>query len=360
MTMTTAEQKIRVLVVDDSAVMRKLITGLLERDGQITVVGTAMDGVFALDKLEQLRPDVITLDIDMPRADGLSILRQIVSRFDIPVVMLSALTTQGARIAIEALECGAFDVVGKPREAGRLSEVARELTEKVRAAASSHVPGRGASVESVGAIVPGKRNRAARLIAVGSSSGGPHAFRQWLTKLPPDFPCPIVIVQHLPESFASSFTRWLDEICQLRVLEARPGLIATAGMAVVAPGFAHLRVRRGPEGAQMVIDCGDYVNGHRPSVDTLFNSVAVEYGEDAVALIMTGMGDDGAEGIGRIRNSGGLTLAQDEASCMIYGMPRAAVERGNIDEIVPLSAMAEYLLNTINEANGTGRTVNAG
>jgi two-component system, chemotaxis family, protein-glutamate methylesterase/glutaminase len=346
------ERKIRVLIVDDSAVMRKLIANLLAKDEDITVVGTAMDGVFALGKLDHLKPDVITLDVDMPRADGLSILRQIVAQFSIPVVMLSSLTVQGARTAIEALEIGAVEVVCKPGAAARIGEVAGELIAKVKAAARSRIVRSRESAVAPSAESKRERLRTSRreigIVAVGASSGGPHALRQWLPQIPADFPCPIVLVQHLPETFTATFARWLDEICQLEVREAQTGMMAGPGMALLAPGDAHLKVRRRSAGAEALLDreTGP-VNGHVPSVEVLFHSVAQEYGPQSAAVIMTGMGDDGADAIGEIKRSGGHTIAQNEESCLIFGMPKVAIRKGCIDQIVPLDRLAEYLIATV-------------
>lgn len=346
--MQTNTKPIRVLVVDDSAVMRKLISNLLEKDDEITVVATAMDGIFALAKLEQFRPDVVTLDVDMPRADGLSILRQIVAQSAVPVVMLSSLTATGARTAMEALEIGAVDVVCKPKTAARIGEVAKELIEKVKAATHGRIrqgegvavrPGEGARARASG--------REVKIVAVGASSGGPHALRQWLPQIPADFPCPIVIAQHLPETFTTTFAKWLDEICQIEVREAKAGDPVVPGCALIAPGDAHLTVRRKAAGVEAVLDRSGLVNGHMPSVEVLFRSVAAEYGSEAVALIMTGMGDDGAEGVGEIKRRGGHTIAQDEESCMIFGMPKVAIRRGYVDQVIPLNRIAEYLVATV-------------
>ena len=344
----SSKSRIRVLVVDDSALMRKLVTNLLERDPEIQVIATAIDGLFALSKIEQLKPDVVTLDVDMPRLDGLSALEQIVSRFSVPVVMLSALTRRGAHLAMQALEKGAVDIVGKPTEASQIGEVAEELVEKVKAAArrrqlslSDEVAQYKNDKEEISAREPVK------LVAIGASSGGPHALRYLLPKLPADFPAGIVIVQHLPESFTGMFARWMDELCKIKVREARDGAMATRGCALIAPGNAHLKVRRRSAGAEAMLDRSRAVNGHKPSVDVLFQSVAQEYGNEVLAVIMTGMGGDGADGIGEIQQAGGLTIAQDEKSCMIFGMPKVAINKGYINRVVPLEEMASYLIAAV-------------
>jgi two-component system chemotaxis response regulator CheB len=264
--------------------------------------------------------------------------------------MLSALTMRGARLAMQAIEKGAMDFVAKPKVASQIGEVAEELIEKVKAAA------RGRRLVADVEIAPPKNGHTSlkerggapvKLVAIGASSGGPHALRYLLPKLPADFPAGIVVVQHLPESFTGMFSKWLDELCKIKVREARDGSMATRGCALVAPGNAHLRVKRRSNGAEAKLDRGAPVNGHMPSVDVLFRSVAEEYGGETLAVIMTGMGGDGSEGIGQIQRAGGLTVAQDEQSCMIFGMPKVAIKKGFIDRVVPLEEMASYLIAAV-------------
>jgi two-component system chemotaxis response regulator CheB len=347
-------KKIKVLVVDDSAVMRKLVSNLLERDAEIEVVATAIDGTFAINKVDQLRPDVVTMDVNMPRMDGLTALQQIVSRYAIPVVMLSSLTTTGARLTLQSLEMGAFDFVCKPKGSSQMGEVADELIEKVKAAARSRdmrdVTGPlilPPALRSTGPLRDPTSRGPIKLVAIGASSGGPHALRQMLPRIPADFPAGIVIVQHMPESFTALFAKWLDEICAIKVREARDGSLATAGSALIAPGNAHLTVRKRPTGAEAVLERSSPVNGHMPSVDVLFRSVASEYGDQAAALIMTGMGGDGAEGIGEVKRAGGHTIAQDKDSCTIFGMPRVAINKGYIEQVLPLGELAQYLISNV-------------
>lgn len=338
------------LVVDDSALMRKLISNLLSRDPELEVIATAIDGCFALTKVEQLKPDVVTLDVDMPRMDGLTALAEMVSRHRTPVIMLSSLTTRGAALTMQALEKGALDFVCKPSGAARLPEMADELVSKIKAAARTNVL---ALSHPLGLPVPKKpsigrqaRSRGrgqGRIIAIGASSGGPHALRHLLPRIPADIDAGIVIVQHMPESFTSMLAHWLDEICELEVKEAEPGDLAFPGKVLIAPGSTHMKVRRTPAGCEVLLEGGAAVNGHRPSVDVLFRSVAQEYGALATAIILTGMGSDGAQGLGEIMNAGGHTVAQDKQSCAVYGMPRVAVERGYANKIVPLNEMARYL-----------------
>jgi two-component system chemotaxis response regulator CheB len=349
--------KIRVLVVDDSAVMRKLIPGILERDGDIEVVATAIDGDFALNKVEQLRPDVVTLDLDMPRMDGLTTLRHIVSRHALPVVMLSSLTSQGAASTMKALELGAVDFVCKPKSVSQLGEMADELVSKVRAAARTNV----ASLKGDPSAQGGKKRVTAeghpgkatsKILAIGASSGGPHALRYLLPKLPSDFDAGIVIVQHLPESFTEMLAHWLDEICELEVKEASEGDSVLPGKVLIAPASAHMKVVRTGSCGQVILDRGPLVNGHMPSVDVLFSSVAEQYGPCATGLIMTGMGCDGAEGLGQIMSAGGHTIAQDRESSSVFGMPRVAIDKGFAQKVLPLAEIPFYLIGAVGHGCG--------
>jgi two-component system, chemotaxis family, protein-glutamate methylesterase/glutaminase len=358
--MADERKRIRVLVVDDSAVMRKLIPNLLDRDKEIEVVGTAIDGDFAINKIEQLKPDVVTLDIEMPRMDGLSTLGQIVSKYSLPVVMLSSFTTRGASLTLRALEMGAVDFICKPDGVARIGEMAGELISKVKSAAQSRVFEAGVTPARPIAPKPLKRverlgvaSRATeRLIAIGASSGGPHALRQLLPSIPADFPAGIVIVQHMPESFTAMLAKWLDELCELDVREAKTGDFAAPGRVLIAPGNLHLRVRRSALGAEVYLDRGQPVNGHMPSVDVLFKSVAEQFGAHSVGLILTGMGSDGARGIGDIKKAGGFTIAQDRESCVVFGMPKTAIELGHIDRVVALDAMASALFSAVGQTGG--------
>jgi two-component system chemotaxis response regulator CheB len=349
--MPSTEGRIRVLVVDDSAVMRKLITNILEHDRGVEVVATAMDGQFALSKIDSIKPDVVTLDVDMPRMDGLTALQKIVAKHRTPVVMLSSLTDRGAALTLRALEMGAVDFVCKPQGSGRLGLMASELLAKVKAAATGRVV-LGADCERISKTRRKKNAKEegdtrGRVIAIGASSGGPYALRQLLPRLPADFGAGVVIVQHMPESFTRMLANWLDEICELEVHEARPGDRVVAGRVLIGPSGAHITVKRGQEGAEIVLEKGHPVNGHMPSVEVLFRSMAVEFGSQAVGVIMTGMGSDGAEGLGRIREAGGYTLAQDRDSCAVYGMPRAAIDRGYVDEVLTLSEIASRLKDLV-------------
>lgn len=346
--MQSERKRIRVLVVDDSALMRKLISNLLEKDPHLEVIATAIDGWFALNKVEQLKPDVVTLDVDMPRMDGMTALAEIVSKHRVPVIMLSSLTTRGAALTMQALERGAVDFVCKPLGSDRLSEMANELVSKIKAAARTNVQALSRSMQAQEPVtktsgLARRRHGQGKVVAIGASSGGPHALRHLLPRIPADLDASIVIVQHMPESFTAMLAHWLNEICELEVKEAEPGDLAIPGMALIAPGSLHMKVRRTAMGCEVLLEGGALVNGHKPSVDVLFRSVAEEYGTLATGIIMTGMGSDGAQGLGEIKNAGGHTLAQDKDSCAVYGMPRIALEKGYANTIVPLTEMASYL-----------------
>lgn len=343
-------KRIRVLVVDDSALMRKMIPRILATDPAIEVVGTAMDGLFALKKIGELKPDVVTLDMDMPRMNGMETLRHIVDEHGIPAIVVSSLTLQGAETTFRALEAGAFDFVTKPRDAISLhiNEITDDLVAKVRAAAEN--PRARLLIKRITPPEAFRQKRrepftrtAERVLAIGISTGGPNALSYLLPLLPKDFPAGIVIVQHMPAGFTEMFASRLNSLSAIEVKEAQDGDLVLPGRALIAPGDRHLKVKRLPLGSIAVLSDGPPVSGHRPSADVLFRSVAAEYGAAATALIMTGMGSDGAEGIGEVKARGGYTIAQDEKSCVVYGMPKSAVEKGHIRQTTPLDGLAPAL-----------------
>lgn len=337
---------IRVLVVDDSALMRKLLAQIIESDAGIEVVGTASNGEFALRKIEELQPDVVTLDLEMPGLNGIGVLRQIMRKHTTRVVVVSSFSTAGASITLKALALGAVDFVAKPIDfVTRMPQVTEELVAKIKVAAVSH---------AVQAPLPGSRPRvekpaglsgrsAAKIFAIGISTGGPYALEYVLSQLPSTFPGALVVVQHMPEGFTGLFARRLDDACAIQVKEALPGDLLLAGRALICPGNRHIRVKRLPLGNVATLSDEERVNGHRPSVDVLFRSVAKEYGRESVALLMTGMGDDGAEGMGDVKEAGGMTLTQSEDSCVVYGMPKSAVERGYSQRMVGLKEIPHVL-----------------
>ena len=342
-------ERIKVLVVDDSALMRKLIPAILARDAAIEVVGTAMDGAFALKKIQELRPDVVTLDLEMPRMDGMETLRLIMKSAPVPVILFSTHSKEGAYSTFKALALGAVDFVAKPQDAavGHLDAIADQLIEKIKVAkraAGHRLPPAVVSESLVGLKKkPGLAVPPNRIIAIGISTGGPNALQFMLSQLPADFPSSILIVQHMPEGFTEMFARRLDECSALDVHEARSGDLLLAGRVLLCPGNRHMMVRRMPRGEMVVLNDAAPVNGHRPSVDVLFHSVAQEFGLTGVGVLMTGMGDDGAAGLGAIKAAGGMTIAQSEESCVVSGMPRAAITKGYANRIVPLDGLAAHL-----------------
>lgn len=352
--METSREKIKVMVVDDSALMRKMIPLILERSSVIEVVATAMDGAFALSKAEKYRPDVITLDLDMPGMDGLTALRRLVEDFGMPVVVVSSITRHGAELAMKAFELGAMEVVSKPKGAlpANMRVISEELIRKVVAAKEGlpsrlRLEARRGAAAAASPPLPGQARRAEKVVAIGASTGGPNALTYMLPSLPRDLPAAVVIVQHMPPGFTGTFASRLRSICRLEVREARDGDHVAAGRILLAPGDAHATVKKTPAGHVIALSGGLPENGHRPSIDVLFRSVASEFGPAATGVIMTGMGEDGAGGIGDIRKAGGRTIAQDEKSSVVFGMARAAINRGHIDEVVPLDEMAGAIRDSI-------------
>ena len=338
---------VRVLVVDDSALMRKLIPQILATDSSIQVVGTAMDGNFGLKKIDELQPQVVTLDLEMPGMGGLEMLKEIMRSHRLPVIVVSSHSIEGASVTLKALALGAFDFVAKPQDvSARMPEIARDLIAKIKAAAQSkgiRIAPVSAAFRAADKVVPNVKIPPTRVVALGISTGGPNALQFMLAQLPADFPGTIVVVQHMPEGFTEMFARRLDETCAIQVKEAQSGDMLLAGRALVCPGSRHMKVKRLPLGDVVVLSDEPRVNGHRPSVDVLFKSVAEEFGPKGVAVLMTGMGDDGANGLGAVKAAGGMTMAQSEDSCVVYGMPKAAVERGHAIRVVALDAMAHTI-----------------
>lgn len=341
---------VRVLVVDDSALMRKLIPQLLQGDPSIQVVGTAMDGLLGLKKIEELRPDVVTLDLEMPRMDGLDMLREIVRRHSIPVIVVSSHTSKGAYSALNALSQGAFDFIAKPTDSpkGGLEQIAKELAVKIKVAAISGPP--KLTFHATAATMPhspkphhAEKNRPSRVIAIGVSTGGPNALDYLFSQLPGDFSGCLLVVQHMPEGFTGMFARRLNDCSAIHVSEALAGDVVQPGRAFICPGNRHMKVRRTPQGEMIVLVDQAPVNGHRPSVDVLFRSVAKEIGKEGVAVIMTGMGDDGAEAMKAVQAEGGLTIAQSPESCVVDSMPRSAIEAGYASRVVSLETLPSVL-----------------
>jgi two-component system chemotaxis response regulator CheB len=364
--------KVRVLVVDDSALMRKLIPQILERDDSIEVVGTAMDGSFGLKKIDELKPQVVTLDLEMPGMNGIDMLKQTMRKlYPVPVIVVSSHSTDGASITLKALGLGAFDFVAKPKDVStRMPEIAAELIAKIKAAASSKTPPIKPLATNLqyGKAPISSDQAPTKIVTIGVSTGGPHALQYVFSQLPADFAGTILVVQHMPENFTDMFARRLDETCALRVKEAQSGDLLMRGRVLICPGSRHLKVKRLPLGNVALLSDEPRIRGHRPSADVLFRSAAEEFGGQNVSVIMTGMGDDGAEGLGTVKAAGGMTIAQSEDSCVVYGMPKAAIERGYAVRVVGLEAMASTLISlcapdaaqkskeTKNGASGRGAT----
>lgn len=348
--------KTRVLVVDDSAVMRQLLSDILSRDPELEVIGTAADPFVARDKIKALNPDVLTLDVEMPRMDGLSFLEKLMRAHPMPVVMVSSLTEQGAATTLRALELGAVDFVTKPKLdvlSGTL-DLGEEIVEKVKHAAGARVraPRTAPSPAVARAPLPpasGALLRSTnRVIAVGASTGGTEALREFLVPLPPDSPG-IVIVQHMPANFTRSFAERLDSLCQVRVKEAEDGDRILAGHVLIAPGNFHMAVQRSGAVYSVRVFQDEPVNRHRPSVDVLFDSCASALGSNVVGVILTGMGGDGARGLLAMRKAGARTIAQDEASCVVFGMPREAILLGGAEQTLSLTDIPKAVLRLLAE-----------
>ena len=345
-------EKIKVLVVDDSALVRKIVTDILHRDPDIEVVGTANNGKTAIFKNGALNPDVITLDIEMPIMDGLEALRVIIETNPKPVIMMSVLTQHGAEATFRALEYGAVDFIPKPSTALSVSveEIADLLIRKVKSVYKSKVklhPGGEAERRGDDTLKPEgmrKKEPGNRVVAIGTSTGGPSALLQVFQKLPSDFGSPVLVVQHMPEGFTRAFAERLNLNSGLSVKEAEDGDRVRPGFGYIAPGHSHMRIEQGQGERFLRVFQGDKVSGHRPSIDVLFDSVAETCGRDSVGVIMTGMGRDGADGIARIKDRGGYTIAQDEDTSVVYGMNRVAVQSGAIDRVVSLYRIAETIM----------------
>ena len=352
--------KIRVVVVDDSALVRSLLTEIINRQPDMTCVGAAADPLVAREMIRETNPDVITLDVEMPRMDGLEFLSRLMRLRPMPVVMVSTLTEQGAEITLRALEMGAVDFVAKPRigvSAG-LQELAGDIVDKIRVAAAAHVrrlgptPGADtrvsnatpvASAPAEPARAPLPRLSTEKIICIGASTGGTEAIREVLTPLPADSPA-IVITQHMPAGFTTSFANRLDTLCKIRVQEARDGQRILPGHAYIAPGGRHLRIDRSGSNYVAVVEDTEPVNRHRPSVEVLFRSAARVLGPNAIGIMLTGMGGDGAVAMREMKDAGSYNYVQDEASCVVFGMPRMAIQHGAAHEVLPLTQIAPAVL----------------
>jgi len=349
-----SRRKIRVLIVDDSAVVRQTLSEILASDPEIEVMGTASDPFVAAERLRQQAPDVITLDIEMPRMDGLTFLQKLMTQHPIPVVICSSLAEEGAQSTLKALEYGAVEIITKPRLGSKqfLEESRLALCQTIKAAAVARLrtlaPSRKVepklSADAVlGPGVHAMSETTEKVVAIGASTGGTEALRSLLEVLPPDAPG-IVIVQHMPELFTRAFANRLDSLCNITVKEAESNDTVIRGRALIAPGNHHMLLKRSGARYYVEIKEGPLVCRHRPSVDVLFRSAARYAGQNAVGVILTGMGDDGANGLLEMKQAGAVTIAQDEATCVVFGMPKEAIKRNAVSKVLPLHAVAGAVL----------------
>lgn len=336
-------RKLRVVVVDDSIFIRKALKDMIESDGTITVVAEAVNGSDGVDKVKQLKPDVVTMDIEMPVMTGLQALKKLMQEHPLPVIMVSSLTIEGAKETMEALESGAVDFIPKNLEGKTLNilRLKQDLVEKIKRVAGSKILGARKKTDLPGMVVlPSKAGHRFRIITIGASTGGPRAVQEIIPRLPKDFPVPILIVQHMPSPFTQMFAERLAQMSQIQILEARAGEKLMEGHAYVVPGDYHLSIKkRGPDGLiQLSKEPADAQ--YKPSINTAMISMADAFPSACMGVLLTGMGSDGVEGLRAIRGARGYTIAQDESSCVVYGMPRAAVEAGVVDKVLRLDQIA--------------------
>lgn len=359
--------KIKVLVIDDSAMIRSVMREIINREKDMICVGAAPDPIAAREMIKDLNPDVLTLDVEMPKMDGLEFLERLMRLRPMPVVMVSTLTERGSNITFRALELGAVDFVSKPKldVARGMEEYAGQITEKIRAAALARVHKRIAPQSapvvqekfSADAILPsmaGRYSSTEKLIIIGASTGGTEAIKDVLTRLPADVPG-ILITQHMPENFTKSFAERLNGLCKISVKEAEHNERVLPGHAYIAPGHSHLLLKRSGANYMTELNQGPPVNRHRPSVDVLFRSAANVAGANAIGIILTGMGKDGAQGLLEMKNAGSFTIAQDEASCVVFGMPREAILVGGATEIQPLQGIARRTMDFLGASGRSNR-----
>lgn len=339
---------IKVLVVDDSALIRSLLSEIVKSESDMYLVGAAADAYAARELVNQYAPDVITLDVEMPKVDGLTFLEKLMKARPTPVIMISSLTEHGADVTMRALELGAVDFLPKPKLdiAKGIEQYRLEIVEKIRSAAKTKIKPKAKSRHATPADLKFKTTE--KIIAIGASTGGTEAIKEVLIQLPVD--CPgVVITQHMPPGFTTSFANRLDTMCRIKVVEAKGGERIVPGHAYLAPGDKHLKVIRSGADYRVELDDGPRVSGHKPSVDVMFQSVAEAVGANALAVILTGMGKDGAFGIRSIADQGGYTIAQDEETSLIFGMPQEAIKTGAIKKVVGLGKVSQHLIDVLNQ-----------
>jgi two-component system chemotaxis response regulator CheB len=343
------KSNIKVLVVDDSAIVRKIFTEGLSHERGIKVVGTAPDPYVARDKIVRLKPDVITLDLEMPRMDGLAFLKKLMKHYPLPVIIVSSLTKKGGRLALEAMESGAVEVLSKPGSSYSVGEMKQQLADKIRAASRARVV---QSVDELNGDEPVNiagdllSETTDKVIAIGASTGGTEALKKVLTQFPPTIPG-IVVVQHMPPKFTTTFSERLNTLSKIEVKEAQDGDSVNPGRALIAPGNYHMLLRRSGAKYYVSVKGGPLVNRQRPSVDVLFQSISKYAGANAVGVIMTGMGSDGAQGLLEIRQAGARTIGQDEASCVVFGMPKEAAKINAVEKLVPLNRIPHEIIKAL-------------
>ncbi len=347
--------KVRVLIVDDSALVRQILSSGLAMDPGIEVVGTASDPYMARDKIVELKPDVLTLDVEMPRMDGVEFLRRLMPQYPLPVVMVSSLTQRGKQITIDALEAGAVDFVAKPTTdmARGLATMMLELRSKVKIASTANVSHWKSKRTALPKREPAPGSRALaestdKVIAIGASTGGTEAIKKVITQFPATMPG-VVIVQHMPAGFTKMFADRLNQLCAMEVKEAETGDRVMPGRILIAPGAQHMRVRRSGGIYQVLCEEGEKVSGHCPSVDVMMHSVAEHVGANAIGVMLTGMGADGANGMLAMRQAGARNIAQDEATSVVFGMPKVAFERGGAERLLPIEDMADEVIHLLTE-----------
>jgi two-component system chemotaxis response regulator CheB len=339
----TLETKVKVLIVDDSAIVRKILSTHLDQQRGIEVVGTAPDPYIARDKIVALDPDVLTLDVEMPRMDGITFLRKLMQYHPMPVIILSSLTPKGSKTAMEAMEAGAIDVISKPGPAYSVGDACNELVEKIKAASRAKINRKAIVASNAPVERLSLSETTNKIFAIGASTGGVQALTHVLSALPANSPGTLV-VQHMPARFTASFAERLNGECEMEISEAKDGDHVVPGRVLIAPGGYHMMLQRSGANYYVAVKDGPPVCRQRPSVELMFNSVAKFAGANAIGAILTGMGDDGATGLLNMRNAGAHTIAQDEASCVVFGMPKEAIERGGAEKIVPLGDVAKTLL----------------
>ena len=345
-----ADRPIKVLVVDDSAIVRKIFREYLSRESDIEVVGTAPDPYVARDKIIQLKPDVITLDIEMPRMDGITFLKKLMRYYPIPTIIVSSLTREGSKMAMEALACGALEVISKPTDGYSAGDMGMQLVDKIRAVARIPMVKRIQGAVNVPPppvqVSQALKETTNKIIAIGASTGGTEAIKTVLMGMPANAPG-IVVVQHMPAKFTTSFAERLNELCKISVKEAQDGDSVVNGTALIAPGNYHMLLKRSGARYYVQVKTGPMVHHQRPAVDVLFNSVAMYAGSNAVGVILTGMGADGSRGLLKMREAGAGTVAQDEKSCVVFGMPKEAIKVGAVDKVVPLQLITKTTLTMV-------------